>query len=251
LCLTALISQAEGRRLTISAAGGSMPVKQLTQIDDGLWCLESHFVVWGCKGSLRMSLIQSHKGIVIYSPVRLEVADIEQIRRMGHVSAIIAPNLYHHTFLRPYMEAFPEARILVPNGLQAKIGDIRGAQVMTQDCDLGLSRDLDHHIFAGHKLRETILFHRPTATLITADLIYNFQRENFAAEKIFFRLIGSYGRPSVTFYHRFAVEDKVSVQALMEAVNGWGVRRIIMSHGRIISACDAGEIFTAAWARFA
>lgn len=228
-----------------------MPVKQLTQIDKGLWCLESHFDTWGCKGSLRMSLIESPDGIVIYSPVALAVTHIERIRQMGHVSAIIAPNLYHHMFLRPCIAAFPEARILVPEGLQAKIGDVPGAKVMTKGHDLTISREIDHHIFTGHKLRETILLHRPTGTLITADLLYNFQRENFPAEKFFFGLIGSYGHPSVTFYHRFAVEDKASVMALMETVKGWRARRIMMSHGRIIYANDAGEIFTKAWARFA
>jgi hypothetical protein len=228
-----------------------MTIAPLFQVDDGLWCLESHFVIWGCKGSLRMTLIETRGGMVIYSPVGLASPHIEQIRRMGRVAAIIAPNLYHHKYLRACMAAFPEARVLIPAGLEAKIGAVRGAEVMAQDVDLGLPREIAHHVFAGHKLRETVLFHRATATLITADLIYNFQPENFTAEKLFFRLIGSYGAPSVTFYHRFALEDRACVKALMETVKTWRVRRIVMSHGRIVTADDAGEIFAGAWARFA
>lgn len=228
-----------------------MPITPFLQLDAGVWCLESHFVVWRCKGSLRMTVIETRRGTVIYSPVALASAHIDQIRQMGRVAAIIAPNLFHHMFLRPCMAAFPEARVLIPAGLEAKIGAVRGAEVMTADLDLGVPGEIAHHIFAGHKLRETVLFHRPTATLITADLLYNFQRENFPAEKLFFRAIGSYGAPCVTFYHRFAIEDRASARALMEAVKAWRVRRIVMSHGRILTADDAGEIFAGAWARFA
>lgn len=228
-----------------------MSSNQLVQVDADLWCLDSHFLVWGCKGSLRMSLIATPGGLVIYSPVELDRAQIEQIKGIGRVSAIVAPNLYHHMFLRTCMAAFPTARVLVPEGLAAKIGPIAGAEVMTEDLDLGASGDIAHHIFAGHRLRETVLFHRPTGTLLTADLLYNFQSESFAAEKIFFRLIGSYGAPSLPFYHRFAVEDNASVRGLIEAVKGWRMRRIIMSHGRIVASDHAGEIFAGAWARFA
>ena len=188
---------------------------------------------------------------MIYSPVALDGAHIEQIKRIGSVSAIVAPNLYHHMFLRSCMAAFPAARVLVPEGLAAKIGPIAGSEVMTEDLDLGASGDIAHHIFVGHKLREVVLFHRPTGTLLTADLLYNLQCDSFAAEKMFFRLIGSYGSPSVPFYHRFAVEDAASVRGLIEAVKGWRVRRIVMSHGRIVASDNAGEIFASAWTRFA
>lgn len=196
-----------------------------------------------------MTLMRTRSGLVIYSPVALAAAHIEQIHRLGSVAVIIAPNLFHHMFLRPYMAAFPAARVLVPNGLEANIGPVPGAEITIKDLDLDSNSEIAHHIFAGHRLHETALFHRPTATLITADLLYNFQPENFAAEKMFFRLIGSYGAPTVTFYHRFAVQDKAAVRVLMETVESWRARRIVMCHGRIIAADNAGEMFTSAWAR--
>jgi hypothetical protein len=228
-----------------------MPAGSLQQIDKGLWCLESHFVVWGCRGSVRMTLIETGDGIVIYSPVALSASHIEQIHQMGEVSAIIAPNLFHHLFLRPCIAEFPRARALVPQGLMEKIGPIPGAEVMAEGFDIGGRDELDCHIFAGHKLRETVLFHRPTGTLITADLLYNLQHEHFTAEKLFFRTIGCFGKPGVAFYHRFAVRDKASLRRLIGAVRHWGVSRIVMSHGRIVNAEAASEIFAGAWQRFA
>ena len=184
----------------------------ITQIAPGLSCLDSEFKVWGCTGSVRMSVIGVGNDLVIYSPVALYDAHIAQIAALGRVGTIIAPNLYHHMFLRDAAAAFPNARVLVPRGLETKIGPVSRAETMTADVALGLPADIEHHVFAGHAIRETCLFHRPTGTLITADLLYNYHAEQFPAERAFFSLIGIYGRPAVPFYHRFAIQDKSGVQ---------------------------------------
>ena len=223
----------------------------ITQIAPGLSCLDSHFRVWGCNGSVRMTVIGKDNDLIVYSPVTLNAAHIAQIAELGRVSTIIAPNLFHHMFLRDAAAAFPNARILVPHGLEAKIGPIPRAETMRADVNLGLPTDLDHHVFSGHAIRETTLYHRPSGTLITADLLYNYHAEQFPAERTFFSLMGIYGRPAVPFYHRFAIEDKSAVRQLIDKVWSWPMRRIVPCHGRIVERDDAGAVFTAAWERFA
>jgi Domain of unknown function (DUF4336) len=226
-------------------------VPAITKIDNGLWCLDSHFVVWGCKGSIRMTLIETPRGLVIYSPVDLSEVHLKQIAEIGQVAAIVAPNLFHHMFLRSCTQHFPQAQVFVPKGLQDKIGAISGALELSDNVRLAPPQDIDRHNFSDHSLHETILFHRATGTLVTADLIYNYQPEQHIGEKLFFRSVCCYGHPSVPFYHRFAVRDKMAVSRLIEAVMTWPVKRIIMSHGRIYSGADAGEIFAKVWSRFA
>ena len=221
----------------------------LREIGPSLWCLDSHFKVWGCKGSTRMSVIGVADGLVLYSPVSLSKADIAHIESLGRVHTIIAPNLYHHMYLRAAAAAFPQARVLVPDGLERKIGPIPRAEITRSET--GLSGDLDHHVFSGHALREICLFHRPSGSLITADLLYNFHAEQFAAEKAFFRVLGIYGRPGVPFYHRFAIENKAAVRQLIDMVRTWPVRRIVPCHGRIVEHPDAGDAFAALWEQFA
>lgn len=221
----------------------------LEEIDDGVWCLQSHFVAWGCNGSLRMTIIKTSSGLLIYSPVRLGPRTIEEVHRLGHVATIVAPNLFHHIYLRYCIDAFPDARVLVPDGLERKIGAIPRAEVTTQATAIDAFGGIEHHVVTGHVLRETVLFHVATRTLITADLLYNYQREHYPAEKAFFRLIGCYGAPKVAFYHRFAISKKGSIGRLIDQVRSWAPRRIIMCHGRIIEAEDAGELFADAWQR--
>ena len=229
----------------------TMTTNKLTCIADDLFCLDSSFAVWGCAGSLRMSVVRTPSGLVIYSPVALDANRIADIKALGHVRAIVAPNLYHHMFLRAAAVAFPDADIFVPSGLEDKIGPIQGAKTVADDGVPALPPELQHHTFTGHRIREISLFHTPSCTLITADLIYNYQSEHFAAEKLFFRLMRIYGRPGVPFYHRFAIEDKASVGQLINKVRSWPVRRIVPCHGRIIEGDSAGDVFVAAWKRFA
>ena len=198
-----------------------MLIGKLTPIATDLFCLDSTFTVWGCTGSTRMTVISTPAGLVLYSPVALDDAAITDIQAIGEVCTIIAPNLYHHMYLRAAIAAFPAARVLVPDGLAAKIGPIPGSHPITDKADPDLPNGLEHHVFSGHAIRETSLFHRPTGTLITADLLYNYQREGFTAEKVFFGLMGIYGRPGVPFYHRFAIEEKASVSRLIEQVRYW------------------------------
>jgi hypothetical protein len=223
---------------------------RLQPIDDGLWCINSHFRVWGCSGSVRMTIVRTPAGLVLYSPVRLDREAIREIESLGRVTAIIAPNLFHHLFLRACAAAFPDARVLVPDGLAAKIGLIAPAEVMTERTVIGAGDDIGLRVCRGHTLRETILIHRPTRTLITADLIYNIASEQTFAERAVFRAIGCYGAPGVAFYHAFAITDRAAIRQLVDDVARWRVRRIIMCHGGIIERDDAAAVFAAAWAPF-
>ncbi|MGZ3298123.1 MAG: hypothetical protein ACXU8U_00850 [Asticcacaulis sp.] len=227
-------------------ARGAIAEKPITRVADGLWCLESHFVTCGCKGSLRMTMIETARGLVLHSPVALSARHIEEIRAIGPVHAIVAPNLYHHFYLRDGIAAFPDARVLVPQGLAEKIGPIPGATVMRPGLDLALE-GVESYSFTGHWLNETVLFHRPSGTLITADMVYNYRSEHFVFERLFFRLIGCYGKPGVALYHWFATPDKHAVWQGIETIRAWPIRRIIMSHGRIFEADNAGDVFASAW----
>ncbi len=225
--------------------------EKLRQAATGIWCLESYFLALGCKGSLRMSVIETQRGLVIYSPVSLTPDHVRQIDSIGHVSTIIAPNLYHHMFLRDCATIYNKARVLVPQGLISKIGTVARAEVIDDNTVLGPPNEIEHFTFSGHGLRETILYHVPSRTLITGDLLYNYTPDQFFAEKLWFRLIGCYGKPDVAFYHRFSIKDRASAANLIRRVNSWQVSQVIMSHGRILTDERAGDVFTTAWERIA
>ena len=223
----------------------------LDPIPDGLWCVNGHFDTPFFRGSTRMTVIRGAESLILYSPVALSPEDRQALAAIGPVAAIISPNLYHHMFLRAAVEAFPSARVFVPEGLEAKIGPIPRAETMTRAGPPELPGGIEHFIFDRHAVRETVLFHRASRTLVTSDLLYNYQGEHNRGEKAFFRLMGCYGGPKVVFYHRFAIRDKAAVHELIAQVRDWAPRRIVMSHGRILETHDAAELFAEAWRPFA
>jgi Domain of unknown function (DUF4336) len=228
-----------------------MDEQKFEAVAGDIWCLNSYFLSLGCKGSLRMSVIQTSKGLVLYSPVSLTPEHLNQINNLGRVSAIVAPNLYHHLFLRGCAANFTTARVLIPQGLIQKIGPIVDAESIEDQTTIASKDEIEHFTFMGHRIRETILYHRQSRTLVTADLLYHYTADQFFSEKLWFRLIGCYGQPKVAFYHRFSIKDKKSVVALVQWVRSRQIDRIIMSHGRIFEADQAGEVFANAWERTA
>ena len=228
-----------------------MSLGKIKKIDEGVWCLESYFLSLGCRGSLRMTILKTQSGLLLYSPVALDAELIASIRALGTVTDIVAPNKMHHMYLRPCVATFPEANCWVSEGLLEKIGSVDGAQIITPDVVFGNDNDIKKFTLTGHRIQETMIFHKPSGTLLTADLLYNYQTEQYPAEKLFFWMIGNYGRPNVAFYHRFSVTDKSSIRSMIDTITNWPINRIIMSHGRIIESANASIIFADAWKRFA
>jgi hypothetical protein len=107
-----------------------------------------------------MTVMETEAGLLLHSPVHLDSDDVAAINRLGRVHAIIAPNLYHHFHVRDCAALFPKARVLVPEGLQEKIGPIARAEVMASDASVELPNEVEHLVVTGHSmLRETLLFH--------------------------------------------------------------------------------------------
>ena len=228
-----------------------MSLGKIKKLDEGVWCLKSYFLSLGCRGSLRMTILKTQSGLLLYSPVALDAKIVTSIRALGTVTHIIAPNLMHHMYLKPCVATFPEANCWVPEGLLEKIGPVNGAQIITPDTLFGNDNSIKTFTLTGHGIQETMIFHEPSQTLLTADLLYNYQSEQYPAEKLFFWMIGNYGRPNVAFYHRFSVKDKSSIQSMIDTITSWPINRIIMSHGRIVESADASTIFADAWKSFA
>ena len=62
-----------------------MSLETIKKIDEGVWCLESYFLSLGCRGSLRMTILKTQSGLLLYSPVALNAEHVASIRALGKV----------------------------------------------------------------------------------------------------------------------------------------------------------------------
>jgi glyoxylase-like metal-dependent hydrolase (beta-lactamase superfamily II) len=128
--------------------------------------------------------------LAVFSPVAHTAATASKIASLGgDVRYIIATDIEHHIFLSEWAAAYPNAKLIGPEGLPEKrqathddprIGkeafavvvdkqNGRDARVVGED----FGRDFEMEYFAGHPNREVVFWYRPDRVVVQADLVFN------------------------------------------------------------------------------
>ena len=82
-------------------------------------------------------------GLVVHSPIALDDAMRGEVDAIGPVRCVIAPNLYHHLHAGTWAAAFPEARLVGPEGLEKKREDLQLAAFLEDEPDAGWAGTLE------------------------------------------------------------------------------------------------------------
>jgi len=196
-------------------------------------------------------------GLVVFSPVTLTEEVKGKVASLGgNVSYIVAPDMEHHLHLGPWKAAYPSARVLAPAGLREK-----RAKAQKEDVDIDfpftpenkhtiqlpsdLTSEFDVEYFDGHANKEIVMNHRPSRTLIQADLIFNCPaheqysktNENPATgllTRLSLALFTSLGKGQQRFIWYAAAKDRTSFNKSAKVVDKWDFDRIIPCHGDTI-----------------
>jgi len=221
----------------------------LRKIDANLWVADNYFVKLGIKGSIRMTLVRLNDGrLFVHSPTSIDDELFAEIKALGEVAYIVAPNLMHHLFFSACAKRFPEAQCWAPLGLAEKLkGNVPSHIELADETPVVSGEEIEQITLEGHDIRETVFFHRHSKTLITADMIYHYQGDQYPSETLFFRLVAKFGELSLPFYHTFATRNKPMLLSNIDSVRAWPFERIIMSHGAIYEGQDARAEFAETW----
>lgn len=177
---------------------------------------------------------------------------------------IIAPDIQHHLHITAWKKAFPDARILAPEGLWEKrqktpeFKDTPFDYVFKKEgSPHSISEEFDHEFDVeyvhAHGSRELVFLHKPSRTLIEADLLFNLpakeqysKTEEGSTANFLTRLVLpvlSVRTPS-TGHRRFAwwilANDRDEFQASMRRIIRWDFDRLIPCHGDVIETGARG-----------
>ncbi|KAH6628527.1 hypothetical protein F5144DRAFT_604685 [Chaetomium tenue] len=140
----------------------------------------------------RGTLIRLTSGaLAVFSPVAHTAAAAAKVASLGgDVRYLIATDIEHHIFLSEWAAAYPNAKLIGPEGLPEKrqategdprIGkeqfavvvgkgnDGRDARVIGEDFGL----DFEMEYFREHPNREVVFWYRPDKVVVQADLVFN------------------------------------------------------------------------------
>lgn len=187
----------------------------------------------------RMTVARLPSGrLWLHSPIALSPGLLAEVRALGRVAALVAPNRLHWRHLADWQAACPDAETWGAPGLAATARQ-RGFRI---DHELGetpppawggaVAQVLVSSLF----MTEAVFLHRPSSTLILTDLIENFERGRVHGGFLRFLMqLGGVVDPRggtprdlrLTFLGR-----RRGVREAVETMLAWRPERVVLAHGR-------------------
>jgi hypothetical protein len=208
----------------------------LRRLAPDLWVIERPLRFAGLEVGTRMSVIALEDGsLLLHSPILPDPELREELDALGPVRFAVAPNRFHHLYVADCVSAYPELQCFCAPGLERKRSDIRWDGILGDEAPEAWAGQLDQIPFQGFPLaNEVLFFHRSSRTLLAADLVYNVGAEAAALTRLFFRLLGGYGRFGSTRLERLMIRDRSAARASLERILEWDFERVILAHGDVL-----------------
>ncbi|MBW2273682.1 MAG: DUF4336 domain-containing protein [Deltaproteobacteria bacterium] len=207
----------------------------MQQLDSDLWIADSPLRFLGLEIGARMTIVRlPGSKLLLHSPIAATPDLVREVKALGPVAYLVAPNRFHHLFVGEWQRACPEASLYVAPGLDSKRADLAVAGVLGDESEPGWKGSVDQVILAGLPFtNEVVFFHRPSATLIATDLAFNVGAGCPPLTRLAFRLGGTLGRLSPTLLERLLVRDRRAFRHSLERVLEWPFERVVVAHGEV------------------
>lgn len=161
------------------------------------------------------------------------IAEVRR-RRVGPVGHIVAPNLFHHLYTADAAAAFPEAKLHGPAGLRKKRPDLRFDATLGEQLEATWRDDLETLEIQGTMLEETAFWHKPSGTLVSADLVENFKTADDWWTRLYLQIGGIHGKVGLSRMLRLAYRDRKKARRDIDQLLGWDFDKIVLAHGEPI-----------------
>ncbi|KAF1847390.1 uncharacterized protein K460DRAFT_332316 [Cucurbitaria berberidis CBS 394.84] len=209
----------------------------------------------------RGTIVRLQSGsLAVFSPVALTDEVKRKVAELGEVKYIAALDAEHHIFLGPWSQAYPNAQVLGPETLPEKRAkqkneDVPFAFVFSKSKPITtispeFDEEFDWEYVPAHINKELVFHHKPTRSLITADLLFNlpateqFSKTGVDANsgiltKIFGALQNTRGTAiwqQRTIWYGTSSSDRPGFAQSMARINKWDFERIIFCHGDVIES---------------
>jgi hypothetical protein len=223
----------------------------LIQIAPNLWHMERGFKAAGLAVSSRMTVVRFQDGrLWIHSPVRFDDAVAEQLRSLGEVAWIVAPNRAHHLFAKHALRMFPQALLYGAPGLAAKRPDLAGLVELGDSVPPEWAADLDQAVIRGMPfVNEVVWFHKASATLIMTDVLQCWSGKLPWSTSLYARVTGVRSHLDVPRTVRLVTRDKMLAAGSARVILRWPFTRVITAHNSIVEH-EAHAAVARAFGRF-
>ncbi len=207
-----------------------------TVVDGKIWTLERPVWFSGVRQRARTTVVRLDDGsLLVHSPAPPTDTMADELRALGPVRWLVVPNCWHHLGTPAAAARFPEAQVVGP------------ASALERNKALKLHLDI-HHAQFGEQVPElealplrgvpfwdeTVFYHRPTHTLLGADIVLCACAKDHWTLRTAARLTGFYERVRVPPDARKKIPDKSAAARSIHAMLERPAERLIVGHADII-----------------
>ena len=212
----------------------------LEKITENIWSVKAPFKVFGLIAlNGRMTIVRlQNEELWLHSPIPISDELRREIDALGTVRYLVAPSCFHHMFVGPWKEAYPEAQIFGARGLHKKRKDLTIDTIFQEPIPQYWEEFSQFTIQGMPAVNEVLFFHKPSHTLIVTDfLFYMPQASGFTG---FYAWLNGFKQKITTpFLFTLAIKDKEAFRNSLTALHIWNVKHISMCHHYIYSQEDA------------
>jgi hypothetical protein len=211
------------RRLDLAPRLRDHPrVVELTAFADGVWLTHAPVRMLG----MRLT------SLLVHSPIAPTPELRAAVDALGTVAHVYAPNLFHHLRVGEWSAAYPQVRVHAPPGLAKKRPDLRIDRVHPTTTEPAFAGVVDEVHIDGFRLQETVLLHRPSKTLVVADLVHNLGRPDHWWTAMYSKMMGFYDRVALSRAIRStAFSDRAAARRSVDEVLALPFERVVLGHG--------------------
>jgi hypothetical protein len=185
-------------------------------------------------------------GLWVHSPTPLTDGLRADVDALGTVEHIVAPNVYHHLYAGEWTAAWPGAALHAPEALAKKRRDLAVTSTLSETLDPGWGGVLRPSSIDGSMMHETVFLHEPTRTLISSDLLENFETSDHTLTRWYLKAAGIHGKPGWSRILRVVYRDRRAARASIDRICEQRPERLVVAHGEVVER-DAVDVIRKAF----
>lgn len=202
----------------------------------------------GVETGARCTLIRlASGGVFVHSPGPLDEEVRALVDRLGPVTAIAAPSLFHHLCAGDWKQAYPDALLCACPGLDRKRADLPWDLTLGDEAHALWKADLEQVFFGARTMEnEVVFFHAASRSLVCCDIVFHLSEHPSLLTRLAGRLLGN-GKPGATWLEHIMIRRRDEAREQIDRILSWDFDRIVLSHGPIIET-GGREILRRAYA---
>ena len=201
-------------------------------VPDAIWVSERPIWFSGVRLRSRTTVVRLEDGgLFVHSAPEPTPEWCAAVDALGDVRWLVVPNCFHHLGATASATRYPSATLVGPQSAMRRNGDLELKLDIDDDAFRSALGELDVVPFRGCRfLDETVFFHRPTGTLVAADLMISATPRDHWTWRWAGRITGCYQRARVPPDVRKNTRPSDEVARSIERLASLPARRLLVAH---------------------